>query len=69
LWLACALGQSACRQGYTVRHTRPPRLLGEDLVHARADGSYGKMHTLAKTELLILDDWGPKQLIALVRNT
>jgi len=58
-WLACALGQSACRQGHTVRYVRVPRLLGEELVHARADGSYGKvMQTLAKTDLLILDDWG-----------
>ena len=58
-WLACALGQSACRQGHTVRYVRLPRLLSEELVHARADGSYGKlMQTLAKTDLLILDDWG-----------
>jgi DNA replication protein DnaC len=58
-WLACALGQSACRQGYSVRYTRMPRLLGEDLVRARADGSYGRLlQQLAKTELLILDDWG-----------
>lgn len=58
-WLACALGQSACRQGYTVRYARLPRLLGEELVRARADGSYGKLlQQLAKTDLLILDDWG-----------
>ena len=58
-WLACALGQSACRQGHSVRYVRLPRLLSEELVHARADGSYGKvMQTLAKTDLLILDDWG-----------
>jgi len=58
-WLACALGQSACRQGYTVRYTRLPRLLGEELVRTRADGSYGKLlQQLAKTDLLILDDWG-----------
>jgi DNA replication protein DnaC len=58
-WLACALGQSACRQGHTVRYVRLPRLLSEELVHARADGSYGKlMQTLARTDLLILDDWG-----------
>jgi DNA replication protein DnaC len=57
-WLACALGHSACRQGYTVRYVRLPRLLGE-LALARADGSYGRvLHQLAKTELLILDDWG-----------
>jgi DNA replication protein DnaC len=58
-WLACALGQSACRHGYTVRYARLPRLLGEELVRARADGSYGKLlQQLAKTDLLILDDWG-----------
>jgi DNA replication protein DnaC len=58
-WLACALGNSACRQGHSVRYVRVPRLLGEDLVLARADGSYAKvMHTLARTDLLILDDWG-----------
>jgi DNA replication protein DnaC len=58
-WLACALGQSACRQGFTVRYVRVPRLLTEDLVRARADGSYGKLlQQLAKTDLLILDDWG-----------
>lgn len=58
-WLACALGQSACRHGYTVRYARLPRLLAEELVRARADGSYGKLlQQLAKTDLLILDDWG-----------
>ncbi len=58
-FLACALGHAACRQGHTVRYVRLPRLLGEELVRARGDGSYGKLlQTLAKTELLILDDWG-----------
>ena len=58
-WLACALGQSACRQGYTVRYVRLPRLLSDELVMARSDGSYGKlMQTFATTDLLILDDWG-----------
>ena len=62
-WLACALGQSACRQGYTVRYARLPRLLGEELPRARADGSYGKLlQQLAKTDLVILDDWGLAQL-------
>jgi DNA replication protein DnaC len=57
-YLACALGQSACRHGLTVRYVRLPRLL-HDLGLARADGSYGKLlATLAKTELLLVDDWG-----------
>ena len=43
----CALGHSACRQGHSVRYVRLPRLLSDELVHARADGSYGKvMQTL-----------------------
>jgi len=57
-YLACALGQSACRHGLTVRYVRLPRPL-HDLGLARADGSYGKLlATLAKTELLLVDDWG-----------
>lgn len=57
-WLACALGHSACRQGHVVRYVRLPRLLNE-LATARGDGSYGRLlQHLAKTDLLILDDWG-----------
>ena len=56
-WLACALGHSACRHGYTVRYLRLPRLLPE-LGIARSDGTYSKLLTqFAKTDLLILDDW------------
>lgn len=58
-WLACALGHQACRRGHTVRYLRLPRLLSEELVRARGDGSYGKLlQQLARTDLLILDDWG-----------
>ena len=58
-WIACALGHQACRQGHRVRYLRLPRLLGEDLVKARADGSYGRLfQQLARADLLILDDWG-----------
>jgi DNA replication protein DnaC len=57
-YVACALGQSACRHGLTVRYLRLPRLL-HDLGLARADGSYDKLlATLAKADLLLLDDWG-----------
>ena len=52
------LAQKACRDGYTVQYQRLPRLL-QDLSLARADGRYLKiMTTLAKTDLLLLDDWG-----------
>lgn len=57
-WLACALAQKACREGYSALYTRLPRLL-QDLGIARGDGRYLKVMTdLAKTDLLILDDWG-----------
>jgi DNA replication protein DnaC len=57
-YLACALGHSACRQGLSTRYFRLARLLGE-LTVARGDGSYPKLlQKLAKTELLIIDDWG-----------
>lgn len=61
-WLACALGQQACRQGLTVRYERLARLL-ETLRIARGDGSYHKrLAAFAKTDLLILDDFGLKPL-------
>ena len=57
-WLACALAHSACRQGHTALYLRLPRLL-QDLTIAKGDGRYPKLiHTLASTQLLILDDWG-----------
>jgi DNA replication protein DnaC len=57
-YLACALANAACRQGRTALYQRLPRLL-EELVIARGDGRYPKlMASLAKVEILILDDWG-----------
>ena len=54
-WLACALGQQACRNGYRTLYLRLPRLLHE-LPIAKADGRYVKMMAaLARTDLLILD--------------
>ena len=62
-WLACALAQKACREGYTVLYLRLPRLL-QELPMAKGDGSYSKrMATLAKTDVLVLDDWGLSKLI------
>ena len=61
-WLACALGNQACRMGWSVKYERVPRLL-ENLRIAHADGSFGKrLAQLAKTDLLILDDFGIKPL-------
>lgn len=56
-WIACALGQQAARKGYSVVYKRLSRLL-EELEIAYADGSLGKVRSkLAKTQLIILDDW------------
>src|SRR6266849_1249725 len=56
-WLACALGQAACRQGFAVLYTRFSRLL-EELRIAHGDGSFSRrLQQLARTDLLILDDW------------
>jgi DNA replication protein DnaC len=57
-YLACALAHKACLEGYTALYLRLPRLF-EELRLAKADGRYGKlMLSYAKTDLLVLDDWG-----------
>ncbi len=59
-YIACALGNAACRREYTVRYFRIPELLLE-IQEAKANGNYIKfMASLKKTELLILDDIGLK---------
>jgi DNA replication protein DnaC len=61
-WLACALGNQACRHGYSVRYLRLPRLF-EQLRIAHGDGSYARLLSqLLRTELLILDDWGMQKI-------
>jgi DNA replication protein DnaC len=63
-WLACALTQKACREGYTALYLRLPRLL-QEMAIAKGDGRYPKLlATLAKTDVLILDDWGLAKLTA-----
>ncbi|MGB4468700.1 MAG: IS21-like element helper ATPase IstB [Azovibrio sp.] len=67
-WLACALGQYACRQGRSVRYLRVPRL-AEELRTLQAAGSYAKwLVQLAKTDVIVLDDWGLIGLDALTRQ-
>lgn len=63
-YLACALGQKACRDGYSVVYRRAPRLFDE-LAIARGDGSYTTLlKRLAKTNVLVLDDFGLEALTA-----
>ena len=57
-WLACALGQRACREGYSVRYLRLPSLF-DMMKAARGDGTAPRLiERLGKIQLLILDDFG-----------
>lgn len=56
-FIASAFGQAAARNGFTIRYHRTARLL-HTLSLARTDGSFtALLRSLAKTSLLILDDW------------
>jgi DNA replication protein DnaC len=66
-WLACALGQYACRRGYSTIYQRVPRLQ-EDLRIRHGSGSFGKwLIQLARTDVLILDDWGMGAIDSMTR--
>jgi DNA replication protein DnaC len=63
-WLACAIGQKACRQDISVLYYRVPRLFA-DLAVAHGDARYSRLlRSIARAKLLILDDWGPEALNA-----
>ncbi len=67
-WLACALANSACRQGFSAYYARLPRLL-EELRIAHGDGSFGRrLAQLAKIDVLILDDWAVAPISASEKN-
>jgi len=67
-FIACALGHTLCEQGYSVRYYRSSRLF-ETLTTAHGDGSFGKLLIqLAKTDVLIIDDWGLDSLNQRQRN-
>jgi DNA replication protein DnaC len=57
-YVACALAQQACRNGYRALYRRVPRLC-EELTLAHADGSYLRLLArFARADVLVLDDWG-----------
>lgn len=59
-FLACALGNNACRHDYTVKYFRIPELLLE-IQDAKSEACYSKFMTKLKNiKLLILDDIGLK---------
>jgi DNA replication protein DnaC len=61
-WLACALAQKACRDGFSVLHRRTAELFRE-LAVAHADGSIGRLLLrFSRTDILLLDDFAMAQL-------
>lgn len=67
-YLACALGQKACREGFVVVYRRASRLFDE-LAQARADGTYPLLlRRLAKAQVLIIDDFGLEVLATAQRR-
>jgi DNA replication protein DnaC len=57
-YLACAFAQKSCREGFTTLYLRLTKLF-EDLALAKGDGRYLKLLKIfAKTDLLVLDDYG-----------
>jgi len=56
-FVACALAQKACRDGYSALYTRAQSLF-RDLSIARADGSLRNLLArLARIDVLVIDDW------------
>ena len=56
-WLARALAQKACRDGYTALFVKAAEL-ARQLAAARADGSHSKLlYQLGRLDLLVVDDF------------
>lgn len=63
-YIACALGNAACRKFKTVRYIRMPELLDE-LSISKANGEFAKViKAYKKADLLILDEWLIRKLTA-----
>ena len=57
-YLACALAQKACRDGFSTIYFRASRLF-QELAFARADGRYATiLASIARKDLLVIDDFG-----------
>jgi len=61
-FIACALGFQACANEHKVMYYTANKLM-DRLIIAKADGTYFKLiDTIAKAELLIIDDFGLKKI-------
>lgn len=63
-YLACALAQRACRDGYRTLYFYAPKLFRAVSV-AQADGSLpGLLKKIFRAQLLVVDDWGLEKATA-----
>ncbi len=61
-YLACAIGQKACRNGFSVLYFYLPKLFRELELNTAQGKISNFLQKLLKTDLLIIDDWGIEQL-------
>jgi DNA replication protein DnaC len=67
-FLACALGHEACKLDKSVLYFRMPQLFAE-LAGSKQNGSYERLFgKIKRTDVLILDDWGPELMTAAQRR-
>ncbi len=67
-FLACALAQKACRDGFSALYTRAPQLF-RDLQAARAEGSLTRLlEKLARIDALVVDDFALAPMTELERR-
>jgi DNA replication protein DnaC len=67
-FIACALAQKACRDGYSALYTRAAALF-RDLGLARADGSLRSLLArLSRIDVLVVDDWAMAPLLETERR-
>ena len=67
-FIACVLGQAACEHGISTKYIRASRLF-DALTLSHGDGSYTTLLAqIAKSKLLIIDDWGLDTLNQQNRN-
>ena len=61
-WLACALAQKACRDGFSLMHKRTGELFRE-LAEAHVDGTIGRLlMRISRIDVLVLDDFATAPL-------
>jgi DNA replication protein DnaC len=67
-WIGCALGNQACRDGYSVLFKRTS-ILYDELSQARADGTLPlALKRMSKFDVVVLDDFGGHVLSAADRR-